>query len=160
MQKLGIALTTTVSIFSGAAFADHQNADANLVHTTPHLTIACTDQNGNSNDYSLTVYPETGLDDRYGGYFLAEFNFTSTDRISPYASPITQELDVQNNVERFLFPFIAITSDENEQHADSRTLLINNSAHTAQFDIFEQDDDYDFENPDIVVQCNIPEMGL
>ena len=157
MNKTAIALTAAAGVFATTASADHRTTERAL-DESPHFTIACSDENGNADDYSLTIYPETGLSERYGGHFAAEFNFTTSQAISPYASPITLELDSQINSERFIFPLIAISSDEDAKYRNSRTILIDNSAHTAQFDLFVEADSYD--NPNNKVTCNIPDMGF
>lgn len=161
MKKTSIALTAAAGVFATAAGADHiqSNDRANNVRDLAHFTVPCTDQNGNSDDYSLTIFPETGLQENYSGHFVAEFNFTTDQRISPYASPMAQAQDTQTNVERFIFPLISISSDEGSAHDDSRTVLINNATHTAQFYLYDQMFPKPTE-PKALVSCDIPDMGF
>lgn len=164
MKRTSIALTAAAGVFATMASADHNHSnEAIQPHgNLAHFTVPCTTADGNTDDYSLTIFPETGLQENYGGHFAAEFNFTTAQPISPYASPITEEFDTQTNIERFMFPLFALQSDENTTHQDSRTVLINNKAHTAQFDLYEEDagNFTHHDNADHKVTCDIPDMGL
>lgn len=87
MKKTAIALSTAASIFSTASLADHTPDNARLFDDQPHFTVACTDENGNVSDNTLSIVPELSAQ----GDIHAIFNARTIN--SPFPSLVQGNVD-------------------------------------------------------------------